>query len=233
MKICIKCHIEKDESEFYFRKDSNCYRTECKNCFMNNDLKGVRINIKILKDKTILKKCGNCQQWQELFNFNKNKHNKDGYVNWCRKCENKKIKEYRENRPWLFTLRSIKVRCNNKNNHKYPVYGGRGIKCLITAEELKIIWFRDKAYLMKNPSIDRIDNDGNYTLDNCQFIEMAINTVKDRCKPIIQYDLKGNVIKEWKSGIEAAQGTNQTAANIYLCLYGIYKQAKGSIWRYK
>jgi hypothetical protein len=33
MKVCKKCNLEKDLSEFYFRKDSNKYRNDCKECF--------------------------------------------------------------------------------------------------------------------------------------------------------------------------------------------------------
>ena len=33
MKICKKCNLEKDLSEFYFRKDSSKYRNDCKECF--------------------------------------------------------------------------------------------------------------------------------------------------------------------------------------------------------
>jgi hypothetical protein len=31
-KICTKCHEVKELSEFYFRKDMNCYRSICKKC---------------------------------------------------------------------------------------------------------------------------------------------------------------------------------------------------------
>ena len=33
MKVCKKCNLEKDLSEFYFRKDSSKYRNDCKECF--------------------------------------------------------------------------------------------------------------------------------------------------------------------------------------------------------
>ena len=69
----------------------------------------------------------------------------------------------RKERPWLYLLVDIKKRCNNPKNISYKTYGGRGIKCLITASELKELWFRDNAYYLEHPSIDRIDNDGNYT----------------------------------------------------------------------
>ena len=32
MKTCNKCNIEKELSEFYFRKDTNTHRNECKDC---------------------------------------------------------------------------------------------------------------------------------------------------------------------------------------------------------
>jgi len=33
MKVCKKCNLEKDLSEFYFRKDSSKHRNDCKECF--------------------------------------------------------------------------------------------------------------------------------------------------------------------------------------------------------
>jgi hypothetical protein len=36
MKVCKKCNLEKDLSEFYFRKDSSKYRNDCKECFGSN-----------------------------------------------------------------------------------------------------------------------------------------------------------------------------------------------------
>ena len=75
-------------------------------------------------------------------------------------------------------LKAIRHRCNNPNNSSYQWYGGRGIKCLLTTKELKELWIRDKAFEMEFPTIDRIDNDGNYTFDNCQFIENIDNVKK-------------------------------------------------------
>lgn len=85
----------------------------------------------------------------------------------------------------------IKTRCFNKNAPKYPIYGGRGIKCLWTSFEQ----FKDemyKSYLehcrrfgIKQTSIDRIDVNGNYHKKNCRwatpFIQ-ANNTRKNICE---------------------------------------------------
>lgn len=71
------------------------------------------------------------------------------------------------------TLFSARSRCRS-----HPLYGGRGIKCLLTKDEIISLWIRDKAHLLKHPSIDRKDNDGNYEYGNCQFIEFGENTRK-------------------------------------------------------
>jgi len=72
----------------------------------------------------------------------------------------------------------MNTRCNNKKAQNYKYYGGRGIKGLLSRTDFIMLWFRDKAYEMYKPSIDRIDNDGNYEYNNCQFIEMSENTKK-------------------------------------------------------
>lgn len=146
-------------------------------------------------------------------------------------------KNYHKKYPWMFVFNYINNRCNNKKNSNYKYYGGRGIKCLITKEELKTLWFRDKAYLLKVPSINRKDNDGDYTFDNCYFDEQRNNIIemnkRTKSKPILQFDLSGNFIKEWPSIIMASKGTNQTHANISYCVRGFTKTAGGYIWKFK
>lgn len=75
-------------------------------------------------------------------------------------------------------LKTMRWRCNNHKSSSYKYYGGRGIKCLISLNELQRIWIRDKANKMKKPSIDRINNDDNYTYSNCQFLELSKNISK-------------------------------------------------------
>ena len=207
--------------------------------------------------------CSKCKQIKSLSEFSKNKLAKDGLCIWCKKCVSDYKKQYRidhkeeikrkkseyyninkklinqqtKNRqmmfPWKETLSSIKQRCENKNNHKYIDYGGRGIKCVITAEELKILWFRDRAYEMEIPSIDRINNDGDYTFDNCQYLEHRENSGKNKRKPILQYSLNNILIKEWNSNISASKELNISAGHISQVCSGKRHTAGGYIWRYK
>ena len=99
------------------------------------------------------------------------------------------------------------------------------------------MYIRDKAHLMKKPSIDRKDNDKNYTLENCRFIELQDNVIKsnkeENIKSIIQCDLYGNVIREWKSATEASIQLVINKGDIGQCCLGKQKTCHGFIWRYK
>jgi hypothetical protein len=84
-------------------------------------------------------------------------------------------KKYKESHPWAVRLSGIRQRCSNPRHTVYRYYGGRGIKCFLTIEEIRFLWHRDGADTMKRPSIDRIDSNGNYELSNCRFIEHVEN----------------------------------------------------------
>src|SRR3990167_8424445 len=91
-------------------------------------------------------------------------------------------KEYTQKDSVLFrcrrTLVNISQRCTNPSNPAFSRYGQKGISVGITLEELIYLWVRDRASLLRQPSLDRINNDGNYTLDNCRFIELEENSRK-------------------------------------------------------
>lgn len=84
--------------------------------------------------------------------------------------------------PWKKSFHNAQARCENKNEPKYAYYGGKGIRCFLTMEDVKDIYYRDQAWLMKIPSLDRIDSDKHYTLGNCQFIEFDKNRTKRKYK---------------------------------------------------
>lgn len=151
----------------------------------------------------------------------------------CRKNVFNWKKKDKEKFPWKYTLGSIIQRCKNKNHRRYKDYGGRGIKCLITLDELKTLWFRDKAYEMKEPSIDRIDNDGNYEFNNCQYIELSKNREKNNKTPILQFTKDGKFIKEWNSITQAALFYNISIQTIWSNLVNKTKTSCGFVWKYK
>lgn len=56
----------------------------------------------------------------------------------------------------------------------------QGIDVLLTPYELAVVWFRDKAWMMQRPHLDRINPDGDYEFGNVRFIEDFENYARRR-----------------------------------------------------
>lgn len=94
----------------------------------------------------------------------------------------KAVAKYQASHPWVRFLGHARTRCNNPRRDHWHRYGGRGIRCLLTLDEAKRLWFRDSAWTLTKPSLDRKDNDGNYEFDNCRFIEFDLNSLPNRSR---------------------------------------------------
>lgn len=115
--------------------------------------------------------------------------------NRCLKCRRERQREYCKANPWMSSRSNAKARCRDKSRKNYMRYGGRGIEFKLTLEEMKFMWDRDSAALMKKPSIDRVDCSGHYELGNCRFIEHAENvgrheSLATKCRRGHSYDDK-------------------------------------------
>ena len=177
-----------------------------------------------------------CNRCNKLKNIDKFYYRKElnKFRNMCIECHKEKTQFLKyEIYPWRKHFYAARRRCENKKDSHYYCYGDRGIKFLLTKEELKKLWFRDKAYEMKKPSIDRIDNDGHYEYSNCRFIEMSENRPipNPKKRKVKQYNLEGNFIKEWNSVKEASTVLNIPAPNISLCINNHRKTAGKYIWK--
>lgn len=135
----------------------------------------------------LTKVCKLCKVEKLLKEFWKHPTCKLGVSNMCKTCQYTRNNEYRKqsrnrhqraweaNHPWYRFYSKLKQRCENPRHSTYASYGGKGIKALITLEEVKYLWFRDRAFELKEPSVDRIDPKKDYSLDNCRFIELTLN----------------------------------------------------------
>ena len=95
--------------------------------------------------------------------------------------------------------RKIKQRCLNKNDSAYNHYGGRGIKICKEWEdsfEAFCDWSFRNGYA-KNLTIDRIDNDGDYSPDNCRWVDMKTQQNNRGNNTIIEINGIRKTVAEW------------------------------------
>lgn len=154
-----------------------------------------------------------------------------------RKKKHEYAVKYRTRNPWTKTLGHIKDRCNRKNDVGYKKYGAKGIKCLITLDELKTLWFRDGASSMECPSIDRINPKDHYRFDNCRYIELRENSrlmaLATRARKIVRINHDGTET-EFESILEAdrAHGYKGTGGGqVSYAIRNGSNKAHGFMWR--
>lgn len=86
--------------------------------------------------------------------------------------------------------KGIKGRCLNPKNPAYPHYGGRGIRiCEEWRTDYSAFyrWCMSNGY-MEGLSIDRINNDGDYSPSNCRFADSVTQARNKRNNKQIEYN---------------------------------------------
>lgn len=93
---------------------------------------------------------------------------------------------------------SMKARCLNKGNHAYKNYGKRGIKICKRWMEFKN-FYKDMGDKPCNLSLDRINNNGNYSPKNCRWATRKEQS--NNCRTNNKLSLNGKIrnVTEWAS----------------------------------
>lgn len=92
----------------------------------------------------------------------------------------------------------IKTRCNNKRSLSYKQYGGRGIKVCDRWLNSFENFLEDMGERPTNKhSIDRIDNNGDYTPENCRWANKAEQANNRNNNLIINYKSEEKTLAEW------------------------------------
>ena len=71
------------------------------------------------------------------------------------------------------------------------------------------------------------------SLAACHAPEAKAKSAAKHKKPVLQYDLQNNLIKEWPGIVDAQNNTGIGRHNIGMCLKTKTKSAGGFIWKYK
>lgn len=94
---------------------------------------------------------------------------------------------------------NMKCRCYNPNNPAYSNYGGRGIT-ICDEWRRNFTAFHDWAMshgYRDDLSIDRIDNDGSYTPDNCHWATRTEQSQNRRKNHMIEMDGERKILAKW------------------------------------
>lgn len=99
----------------------------------------------------------------------------------------------------LYTIWALmKARCVNQNRKEYPRYGGRGIKLVDEWLEFQpfMEWAIGSGY-SDELTLDRKDNDGNYTPDNCRWVTRLVQAYNKSNNRYITHNGETKTICQW------------------------------------
>ena len=102
----------------------------------------------------------------------------------------------------------MRKRCENKNHVSYCNYGGRGISvCQEWKESFKSFysWAMNNGF-KDGMTIERIDNNGNYSPENCKLIPKSEQSKNRRNCIFLTYKNQTMGLKEWSKIIGVSYG---------------------------
>jgi hypothetical protein len=92
----------------------------------------------------------------------------------------------------------MKLRCNKQTNNEYPNYGGRGIKVCESWNESFEAFYADMGNRPSEKySLDRIDNNGMYSPENCRWVTALTQASNRRSNRKITCNGETLTVSEW------------------------------------
>jgi len=180
-------------------------------------------------NKNKVKVCTKCGQEKSLSEFHKDKYSNDGYTSNCKECRNKRSHKWRKTKIGLIkNIYKHEKECSIKRGHSLPKYTYEELEVWVLSQpnfnDLYDKWVKSNYDRMLSPSINRLDNNKGYSFDNIELVSWEVNHYKqgeeiiekgaNRCVPLLEFDLEGNLIQEYFSISTACRKYNVSEASI-------------------
>jgi hypothetical protein len=98
-------------------------------------------------------------------------------------------------------------RCERPINPAYHRYGGRGIKVCERWHDFELFYNDTKELRGRGLSLDRIDNDGDYKPDNCQFVNRHAQNRNKSDNRNIECNGETHCLTDWASMLGMSRST--------------------------
>jgi len=117
----------------------------------------------------------------------------------CQKTSNHTTHGMSATNPALYSVwNGMKSRCENKKRQKYKDYGARGISiCEEWRDAGAFVNWATKHGYSKGLQIDRINNDGDYSPENCRFVTPVVNSRNRRNAKNLTINGQTKCVSEW------------------------------------
>ena len=100
-----------------------------------------------------------------------------------------------------YAWRSMRNRCKDQNTKYYGKYGGRGIKVCERWENYLHFLADMGRKPTKSHSLDRIDNDGDYTPENCRWATKSEQTKNRSTTVWLEHEGKKMLVQDWANEV--------------------------------
>lgn len=154
--------------------------------------------------------CTKCGQTKSLSEFNCDRRRRSGRRAECRACQQRYNQHFRVRKPLYNIWNLMMQRCYNREHPTFRYYGARGISVCQRWHDFELFDADMSPRPSRRHSIDRINNDGDYSPDNCRWATPQQQVLNLRSNRLIEI---GGVIRplaEWaringlpKSTVEA------------------------------
>lgn len=127
---------------------------------------------------------------------------KDGSVKSCGCLKSERdltgnIKHGKKHTPEYGVWSVFRDRCNNPRNKGYANYGGRGIQVCVRWDDFRNFIADMGERPSPKHSIDRIDNDGDYSPENCRWANRTDQNRNRRITKRVEFSGQSLTLGEW------------------------------------